>query len=98
MHHTLTGRWKNAKCGTVIRRYSCQTLANVAGQCLDIDECLDSPCDGNATCTNFDGGYSCACNEGFEGDGSPGNCTDESVDECAEGKNFSILVFLKFFS
>ena len=31
---------------------------------------MDSnPCDNNADCTNNDGSYSCACKEGFDGDG-----------------------------
>lgn len=36
---------------------------------LDIDECLTSPCDGNATCFNTAGTFSCECNTGFTGDG-----------------------------
>jgi hypothetical protein len=49
--------------------------------CTDIDECAAdaAPCDANATCTNSDGSYACACGEGFEGDGTA--CTD--IDECA---------------
>ena len=35
----------------------------------DIDECLAdaSPCDASAVCTNTDGSYTCACNDGCEG-------------------------------
>ena len=29
-----------------------------------------SPCDENADCTNTDGSYSCACKQGFTGDGT----------------------------
>ena len=36
---------------------------------LDIDECSNSPCDGNAACTNNDGSYECTCNVGYTGDG-----------------------------
>ena len=38
---------------------------------LDIDECEDSTdnCDSNATCTNTPGNFTCACNEGYSGDG-----------------------------
>ena len=38
---------------------------------LDIDECttLIHECDGNATCSNTIGNYTCACNEGYSGDG-----------------------------
>ena len=38
----------------------------------DIDECLAdaSPCDASAVCTNTDGSYTCACNDGFAGNGT----------------------------
>ena len=39
---------------------------------LDLDECLDHPCDKNATCSNTIGSFNCTCNKGFEGDGK--NC------------------------
>ena len=41
------------------------------GVCEDTDECFRDTdgCDGNATCTNKIGGYSCSCNTKFEGDG-----------------------------
>ena len=43
----------------------------------DIDECIsgNAECHDNATCTNTDGSYECACNTGFSGDGI--NCTSE---------------------
>ena len=38
--------------------------------CIDIDECVEqSPCDSNAECTNTPGSFTCACNEGYSGDG-----------------------------
>ena len=40
---------------------------------LDMDECADSNlnnCDTDATCTNADGSYQCACNIGYTGDGT----------------------------
>ena len=42
-----------------------------SGQCSDINECADDThtCDGNATCTNNIGNFTCACNYGFNGDG-----------------------------
>ena len=38
---------------------------------VDIDECEDraNSCDGNATCSDTDGSYECACNAGYSGDG-----------------------------
>ena len=36
----------------------------------DIDECVEqSPCDENAQCANTIGTFTCACNEGYSGDG-----------------------------
>ena len=37
----------------------------------DIDECSDSThnCNTDATCTNTDGSFICACNEGYAGNG-----------------------------
>ena len=40
---------------------------------LDIDECEDSPCHPNASCTNTIGGVICSCDNNFGGDGF--NCT-----------------------
>ena len=39
--------------------------------CLDINECENSnDCHMNATCANSIGSYSCACNNGFSGNGT----------------------------
>ncbi|XP_078603491.1 uncharacterized protein LOC144877475 isoform X1 [Branchiostoma floridae x Branchiostoma japonicum] len=45
--------------------------------CIDIDECLSSPCRNNATCTNLENSYSCECVPGFTG-----NDCDEEINEC----------------
>jgi len=39
--------------------------------CVDVDECSTgaNDCHADATCTNTPGGFTCACNEGLEGDG-----------------------------
>jgi hypothetical protein len=41
------------------------------GACEDVDECANGAnnCDGNATCTNTPGSFSCACNNGYVGNG-----------------------------
>ena len=44
----------------------------------EIDECLDDPCDFNATCTNTAGSYVCDCNTGFTGDGD--TCISEFIE------------------
>ena len=43
---------------------------------LDIDECITglNNCDVNATCTNTNGSYFCACFEGYTGDGYSCEC------------------------
>ncbi|MBR59410.1 MAG: hypothetical protein CMH54_15525 [Myxococcales bacterium] len=49
--------------------------------CVDIDECSDEShnCSPDGTCTNTPGGFECACNEGYSGDGV--DCT--SLDACS---------------
>ena len=39
---------------------------------VDIDECMASMdlCHPNANCTNTPGSYTCACNQGYSGDGT----------------------------
>ncbi|MEL7368600.1 MAG: calcium-binding EGF-like domain-containing protein, partial [Myxococcota bacterium] len=59
----------------------------VSGSCQDIDECMTmSPCSDNATCTNQPGSFTCACNDGYTGDGV--TCTAETAD-CS---NFSAVL------
>ena len=41
----------------------------------DIDECLNTPCNSNANCTDNEGSFDCQCNAGFSGDGL--NCTSK---------------------
>ena len=49
----------------------CQTgYERIDDTCQDIDECQASPCDANATCTNQLGSFECACNDGFQGNGT----------------------------
>jgi hypothetical protein len=56
--------------------------ATVGDACADVDECAadTSPCDANATCTNTDGSFECACNAGWVAS-ADGACAD--ADECA---------------
>ncbi|MEZ4266202.1 MAG: EGF domain-containing protein [Myxococcota bacterium] len=54
--------------------------------CADVDECAsgEHTCDANAACANTDGGYDCACQPGFFGDGA--TCTAcAPVAHCASG-------------
>ncbi|XP_070503044.1 fibulin-1-like isoform X2 [Chironomus tepperi] len=44
--------------------------------CLDIDECLESPCQHN--CKNLDGNFQCFCRRGYK----PNGTLCEDIDEC----------------
>ena len=50
---------------------------------VDIDECelLPSVCDGNASCTNTIGSYTCTCKEGYTGEGGVGACDGMRIHE-----------------
>ena len=39
---------------------------------IDINECVTgaNDCDSNATCTNTPGNFTCACNQGYSGNGT----------------------------
>ena len=80
-----TDIYLSALCDTLIQKcalfHVCVQLFVVTF--LDIDECLGNPCDGNATCSNNAGSYSCACNSGFSGNGTV--CQD--IDECTTGQH-----------
>lgn len=57
-------------------------MKDADGNCNDINECrMGDVCGGGSECTNFDGGFRCDCEAGFELVGD--ECRD--IDECAEG-------------
>ncbi len=73
---TVTCNTANASTCT-----SCNAGFVLSGStCVDINACTDHPCDTNATCTDIAGaanapsGRTCQCNNGYSGDGQPGNC------------------------
>ncbi|CAH1259011.1 LTBP4 [Branchiostoma lanceolatum] len=57
----------------------------IAGGCDDIDECSETlhNCHSDATCSNNAGNFSCACNSGYQGNGT--SCDD--VNECKTGNH-----------
>ena len=74
--------------------FECQCNAGYIGDgaegtCVDIDECNDGShtCDQNATCTNNDGGFYCACNVGWNTGGNGQADTCHNVNECSETVN-----------
>lgn len=56
------------------------------GKCTDINECTvpSHNCNVNATCTNNDGGFSCACNSYFTGLGTECTLCDQNL-SCGSG-------------
>ncbi|CAD5220901.1 unnamed protein product [Bursaphelenchus xylophilus] len=63
-----------AKCKNNPGSYSCECFegyekAHNSTTCVDINECLLSPCDSSAVCTNLDGTFQCKCVDGFVGNG-----------------------------
>ena len=58
MGYVCTGKWN-----------ICVFFYLISSFLLEIDECLNDPCDSNATCTNTARSYICECNTGFSGSG-----------------------------
>ena len=44
---------------------------------IDIDECLNSPCENGATCINKNGSFTCTCAAGYTG-----SLCNMDIDEC----------------
>eukprot|EP00117_Sycon_ciliatum_P029197 scpid7922/ scgid2430/ Latent-transforming growth factor beta-binding protein 4 len=44
-------------------------LSELSHTCVDINECLSSPCHDDATCNNTQGSFQCRCEPGFVGNG-----------------------------
>jgi EGF domain len=70
---------ENSSCGysEIIACFCNEGYELDSGLCVDINECDDTPCHENATCTNSTGGFSCECNSGYDGDGFICSDTDE---------------------
>ncbi|KAI6201251.1 EGF-like domain-containing protein [Aphelenchoides besseyi] len=63
-----------AKCRNTAGSFECECFegyerAHNSSQCVDVNECLLSPCDMSAICTNLDGTFRCQCVDGYVGNG-----------------------------
>jgi hypothetical protein len=66
----------------------CEGLGAQNGTCVAIDPCAtnNGGCSANATCTNDNGTATCACNDGYTGDGI--TCTASVTCPCAVFSNW----------
>ena len=76
----------NGDCGDPVY-WECVNNAGALPTCNDIDECARGTDDcvdeaDGGVCTNTDGGHTCACKTGFEGDGSLDGTGCADIDEC----------------
>ena len=74
---------------SLCRSESCKVISLYLFASLDIDECSadTNPCDKNAICANNIGSYSCTCKQGFTGNGTT-----------CEGSNDSSIFLVHVFS
>ena len=59
----------NSECINRLGTYECRCNPGYNGDgrsCVDIDECISSPCGEHGICNNLDGSYQCDCKSGFE--------------------------------
>ena len=80
----------NAACVNDIGSFHCEcdsgyvddvTPPFPGGACINVDECLLSPCAAvGSTCTDTPGSYTCECIAGYKGDG----VTCDEIDECTD--------------
>eukprot|EP00794_Sanderia_malayensis_P018950 gene18950-20856_t len=81
------------QAGPVCRRSPCspgfkciEVCNNSSGYiCIDIDECLSSPCQNNATCVNKVNKYTCTCPRAYTGVNCETDINECASDPCANG-------------
>ncbi|KAJ8963502.1 hypothetical protein NQ314_005581 [Rhamnusium bicolor] len=57
-------------------------------QCIDDNECLRNPCEGNAQCINLPGNFECKCPDGYKHGATFMDCVD--INECVEKPNICL--------
>ncbi|GAA0148742.1 transmembrane signal receptor [Lithospermum erythrorhizon] len=100
---------QNSECINVdneVGGYRCKCVNGYQGNpyvssgCLDVNECIDSPCHPKGTCSNFPGGFNCTCPGGYVGDGRKDGqgCTSEGssfpVKQLSLGLSFGFLALI----
>jgi len=63
------------QCASALRKFQFRNRAIISielSTVADVDECAEGSagCSADASCSNFPGGFTCTCNDGYEGDGS----------------------------
>ncbi|XP_068222449.1 protein crumbs isoform X2 [Palaemon carinicauda] len=83
----VTCPW-NAQAVDFINECVCHCKPGFAGfppDCIEIDECLSSPCLNGGTCSDGENSYSCTCPQGYSGDSCEVNNDDCSPNPCQNG-------------
>ena len=84
----MSGICNQGHCVNTVGSFRCDCKAGYkydesSHQCIDINECSESKCQGNAQCVNTAGSFKCVCPDGYKLDSSGLSCSD--VNECLEG-------------
>ncbi|CAH1374115.1 unnamed protein product [Tenebrio molitor] len=81
---------KHGECMNTPGSFECQCNRGYiydvnSHQCIDDNECLRNPCEGNAQCINLPGSFECKCPEGYKHGSTFMDCVD--INECIEKPN-----------
>ncbi|XP_068194619.1 latent-transforming growth factor beta-binding protein 2-like isoform X2 [Antennarius striatus] len=76
------------KCIPVQTGYTCHCepgfkLSALQTNCIDVDECLENPCEGKGRCINSYGSYTCQCLSGYSQVITQNRKFCQDIDECS---------------